>query len=403
MRQGIKLHWLLIGVFLVNFGNSFVWPLTTIYVHNQLHQSLTMAGIVILFYSGANVVGSYYAGDLFDRKNPQRLMLIGLFAAILTMVCLGFFNGWPAYPIMLSLVGFFNGWLVTLHNSYGTIIQGHNGRLVFNMIYFANNLGMVIATSIVGPIYEHFHNQVGPLFLMTALLYSFFSIIVVRFYHVDRTLAKQSSDSKPRPAKEKAVTANATLPKPNLAIIWILCISLAIIWVMYTQWSSNLSVYVTSMGISMTKYSLLWTINGLMVVIIQPIMNYANQYLKNDYLKVAFGMTTISLSFLTLIFGRSYPWFILGMVVLTLGEIFVFPTVPAIINQLSSNEVKGHYQGILNAFISIGKAIGPVIGGLIIEQWSYHSLFIGCLFGSAVIVIFTQLTTQKIKRKTTEY
>lgn len=400
MRKGIKLQWLLIGVFLVNFGNSFVWPLTTIYVHNQLHQSLTMAGIVILFYSGANVVGSYYAGNLFDRHNPQRLMLIGLVSAILTMVILGFFNGWPTYPILLTLVGFFNGWLVTLHNSYGTMVQGQNGRLVFNMIYFANNLGMVIATSIVGPLYEHFHNQVGPLFLMTALLYSFFILIVVRFYHVDKPIADKSDQASEQP--EKAFVEK-TMPKPNLAIIWILSGSLAIIWVMYTQWSSNLSVYITGMGISMTKYSLLWTVNGLMVVIIQPIMNYANQYLRNDYLKVAFGMTTIALSFITLIFGRSYPWFVLGMVVLTLGEIFVFPTIPAIINQLSPTEVKGHYQGILNALISVGKAMGPVIGGLIIEQWSYHTLFIGCLIGSVIIVIFTQLTTQKIKSKTTEY
>lgn len=398
MKKGIKLQWLLIGVFLVNFGNSFVWPLTTVYVHNQLHQSLTVAGIVILFYSGANVVGSYLAGNLFDRHNPQMLMILGLIAAILTMVVLVVSNGWPMYPIMLTLVGFFNGWLVTLHNSYGTLIQGHDGRLVFNMIYFANNLGMVIATSVVGPLYEHFHNQVGPLFLMTAVLYAFFILIVLRFYRVKREPITTASDH-PQFKRNR----DLVMPRPNLAIIWILCGSLAIIWIMYTQWSSNLSVYITGMGISMTKYSLLWTVNGLMVVIIQPIMNYVNRYLQNDYLKIYFGMTTIALSFLTLIFGRSYIWFVLGMVVLTLGEIFVFPTIPAIINQLSPNEAKGHYQGILNALISLGKAMGPVIGGMIIEQWSYHLLFIGCLIGSVFIVLFTQITTQRVKGKTTEY
>lgn len=104
MKKGIKLHWLLFGVFLVNFGNSFVWPLTTVYIHDQLHQSLTIAGLVILCYSGANVVGSYIAGILFDRYNPRTLMLEGLVGAIATMFILVWRSGWPIYPIMLTLI-----------------------------------------------------------------------------------------------------------------------------------------------------------------------------------------------------------------------------------------------------------------------------------------------------------
>ena len=38
-RQGIELKWLLLGMFLGSIGNSFVWPLTTIYMHQQLHES----------------------------------------------------------------------------------------------------------------------------------------------------------------------------------------------------------------------------------------------------------------------------------------------------------------------------------------------------------------------------
>ena len=163
MNKGIKLHWLLIGVFLVNFGNSFVWPLTTVYIHDQLHQSLTIAGLVILCYSGANVVGSYIAGILFDRYNPRTLMIEGLIGAVITMFVLVWKSNWPIYPVMLTLVGFFNGWLVTLHNSYGTMVKGHDGRFVFNMIYFSNNLGMVFATSVVGTLYQLVRNHVGPL------------------------------------------------------------------------------------------------------------------------------------------------------------------------------------------------------------------------------------------------
>ena len=103
-RQGVELKWLLFGMFLGSIGNSFVWPLTTIYIHDQLHESLTVSGIVLLFYSGANVVGSYISGMLFDRANPRKLMIGGTLLATIVMAIMIFFNGWPIYGILLQLL-----------------------------------------------------------------------------------------------------------------------------------------------------------------------------------------------------------------------------------------------------------------------------------------------------------
>lgn len=399
MKKGIKLHWLLIGVFLVNFGNSFVWPLTTVYIHNQLHQSLTIAGLVILCYSGANVIGSYIAGILFDRYNPRSLMILGLICAVATMFTLVWQNGWPMYPIMLTLVGFFNGWLVTLHNSYGTMVTGHDGRFIFNMIYFSNNLGMVFATSIVGPLYQYAHNNVGPLFLLTGLLYLLFILIVIRFYRISVERHHHAAIN----VEEIEKPDTTKLSVPNLATIWAMFIALVIIWITYSQWSSNLSVYVTDHHISMTLYSLLWTINGLMVVVLQPLMNIVNQYIKNDYGKIYLGICGITLSFVVLLFANQYFWFVLGMVVLTLGEITVFPTIPAVVDQLTPRDEKGKYQGLLNAFISFGKAVGPVLGGVIIEVLSYRPLFIICAISLLIVVLITSWILEHNKRHVTEY
>lgn len=399
MQKGIKLHWLLIGVFLVNFGNSFVWPLTTVYIHNQLHQSLTIAGLVIMLYSGANVVGSYIAGILFDRYNPRTLMLEGLVGAIITMFILVWRSGWPMYPIMLTLVGFFNGWLVTLHNSYGTMVKGKDGRYVFNMIYFANNCGMVFATSVVGPLYQFAHNQVGPLFLLTGLLYILFMFIVYFCYRVKvnrQKIAAVDVDEVKHPQEEQ-------LPRANLSIVWILFFALVIIWITYSQWSSNMSVYVTDHGISMTLYSLLWTVNGLMVMILQPMMNVVNQYVKNDYGKIYVGICGIAMSFVVLLFAQQYAWFVVGMVVLTLGEITVLPTIPAVVDQLTPVSEKGKYQGLLNAFISFGKAVGPVLGGMLIETFSYRPLFLTCIGSLIIVVMIVSLVLERNKHHAKQY
>ncbi len=382
-KRELKLQWLLLGAFLTSFGNSFVWPLTTVYIHDQLHQSLTVSGLVLMFFSGANVLGSVLAGSFFDRFRPQRLMAGGLVAAIITMVAMTFQNGWPAYPFLLTLVGFFNGWLLTLLNSFGTRLRGHDGRFIFNMLYFFNNLGMVFGTTIVGPIYEFAHHHVGPLFVITAVLYALFLGVVLRYYQLPKVNTEKISHHQ----------APSQLPKANVEVIWTLCLALMITWLVYVQWSSNMSVYITGKGVSMSLYSLLWTLNGLLVISFQLVINWLNRWIKNDYHYVYFGLMTIALSFGILLIADNYWWFVLGMIILTLGETTAFPMIPAIVNQLTPLNEKGRYQGILNALIAVGKAIGPLAGGMIIEQLSYLPLFEICMgVGLLVTIVVTVVT-----------
>lgn len=74
------------------------------------------------------------------------------------------------------------------------------------------------------------------------------------------------------------------------------------------------------------------------------------------------------------------------MATLTLGEATAFPTIPALINKLSPATVKDKYQGLLTAFVSVGKAIGPLLGGIVIDYYSYHILFEACLL---VLILLT--------------
>lgn len=390
MKREIKLRWLIFGAFLSSIGTSFIWPLTTIYLHNELHKSLTVIGVVLLGYSGTNVVGSYLGGILFDKINPRKLIIWGILIDTVAMATLIFINHWPAYPLLLGIVGFFNGWLTTLVNSLGTLIVSKDGRYVFNMLYFAANLGIVIGTSVVGFLYN---GSVAIMFAITAVLYLLYLIVAILHYYVDTTAIRK---------KSKAQTGKIKINSANMMIMWTLFISLGIIWIMYEQWVSNMSVYVTDMGISMPLYSFLWTINAGLIVVIQALLSWLGHHIKNIYHQVYVGVFFCALSFFILIFAHSYPMFVLAMVVLTIGEATAFPSMPAIVNDLSPVEVKGKYQVLTNAFSSIGKALGPLFGGLIIEGFSYRTLFITCS-ASIVIVDVLILLVVSLKAKQVKF
>lgn len=71
-KRTTKLFWLSIGNLIASIGTSFMWPLTTVYMHNYLHESLTVAGIVLFFNSLSMILGNYAGGYIYDhwKVNP---------------------------------------------------------------------------------------------------------------------------------------------------------------------------------------------------------------------------------------------------------------------------------------------------------------------------------------------
>ncbi len=361
--------------FLNNVGYSCVWPVTTIYMHNQLHQSLVLAGVVLLCYSSANVIGSIAAGSRFDRGHTFGLNLFGQLITLLAVTLLIFMHGWPSYPILLCIFGFGNGWILTLINSIGTIVKKYPSVKVFNQLYLAENIGLVVGTGLTGFIYEQ---GIGWLFVLIAGIYLVSLIIVgIKFAKVE--LHGECSG-------RQTVDASADLTgKRNLFVIVVLLLGLVVVWIMYEQWMSNLAVYLAQFGISTGRYGMLWTINGILIIIFQLLLDWIGRYHATLDLQVILGAFFMAGSFMLLLFATHYGQFVLAMVVLTLGESLLIPGVPAYVNRLSPIVQKGRGQGMVNAFSSIGKAIGPLFGGLIIERLGYFKLFAICTAADLIV------------------
>ena len=92
--------------------------------------------------------------------------------------------------------------------------------------------------------------------------------------------------------------------------------------------------------------------------------NKTNYYLIKGNLKhqMFVGILIFMSSFLVTSFANHFAIFVVGMVILTFGEMFVWPAVPTIANQLAPVGKQGQYQGFVNSASTVGKAFGPFIG-----------------------------------------
>ncbi|WP_424320696.1 MDR family MFS transporter [Lacticaseibacillus chiayiensis] len=397
MAHEIRLRWLLTGALLSSIGMSFIWPLTSIYLHNRLGISLTVIGVVLLLNSLGSVIGSIVGGRLYDQSDPYRLTLFGVGLTGLVLIGLTFWHGWPAYCIWLTLLGIGSGWNITMVNSLGTSLHSKDGRYVFTMLYFAQNVGVVIGTTLVGFVYDI---SVTLLLLIAVILYSlFFMVVLTKF----RPAAKIGRAAQPKENTAKA--KKPFLPSANKLMLTTFFFALLVFWLMYQQWSSNLSVYMTSLGIPLRNYSFLWTLNAALIVVIQLFLNWFNEHVNGIRIiyQILFGLVMVAISFLILITARTYTYFVIAMIALTIGEATASPAIPALVNDLTPRAIKGRYQGFVTSWGSVGRALGPLFGGLVIDWLSYRSLFIIAATGVFTLIAILLLIWLKTQRNLVRY
>ena len=385
MKKEVSFIAVLLGAFFTSFGMSFIWPLTSVYLHDNLHISLTLVGLVLFFNSLASVIGNVVGGLGFDRRNPYYLMLAGGVVMTVTLIVLTLFHQAVPFAICLFFLGLAAGWNGTLVSALGATLKRFDGRYVFNMIYFVQNFGIVIGSSVVGFLYDW--DLRLPFFVSTLISLGFLAVVLIG-YHPLRNLKRATNGRKTDKTKIK-------LPKMNQYLMITLLMMLLITWTMYQQWGSNVSVYMTSLGIPFRYYSVLWTVNAGLILLIQFFIVRYGQYIKNHFMPIYIGILMFAFSFVVLSVAKQYYLFVTAMVLLTIGEALAFPQVPVIVNRITPEGVKGKYLGLVNSFGSAGRAISPLFGGLMIEIFSYRTLFIVAVFFNLAILLVVWLARQK--------
>lgn len=385
-----KQVWLLIIGMLVNVvGSSFLWPLNTIYMNDYLGQSLSMAGFVLMLNAGAGVIGNLVGGVLFDKIGGYWSIFIGSIMSLLALLGLTLWHGWPTYVWFLVLLGFSSGIVFPAMFALVGAIWPEGGRKAFNAIYLAQNLGVAIGPALAGLVASY--NMEAIFSINLAMYVVFFAIAAIGYRGMDKMVDKQE--------QVKSEQAKAASRGPFLALL-LVSTAFFLCWIAYSQWATTLSSYTQAIGLSLKEYSLLWTINGLMILALQPVVSPLIRRWENKIkLQLAFGIIVMMSSFIIILFAEGLTMFAVSMVILTIGEVFVWPAVPTIASQLAPAGRDGFYQGIVNSASTLGKMFGPFIGGIVVDQSGMPALIVILCVLFLIAIIPAMFYDKPIKSK----
>ncbi|EON71617.1 transport protein [Lysinibacillus sphaericus OT4b.31] len=369
-------------------GNSFLWPLNAIYMHDYLGKSLAMAGFVLMLNSAAGVLGNLLGGYLFDRIGGYKSIMLGIVLTIISLIGLTIWHGWPHYVWFLTILGFSGGIVFPGMFALAGAAWPEGGRKAFNSIYLAQNLGVAVGPALAGIVADYRFDYVFMVNLGMYIL--FFFIALVTFKGLDaRSIAPKNVVS-----ESKRITNKA----PFYALL-ILSSSSVLCWLAYSQWSATISSYTQDLGLGLKQYSLLWTINGLLIVIGQPLIApLVKRWEDKLKTQLVFGVILIAISFGIIAFASDFKMFAAAMVVLTFGEMFYTPALPTIANQLAPKGRQGFYQGIMNSAATGGRMIGPLFGGIMVDQFGMIALVSILVFIVLIAIIPCLLYDRPLKR-----
>jgi MFS family permease len=383
--------WLLIVGMAVNMtGSSFLWPLNTIYIHDHLGKSLSVAGLVLMLNNAASVIGNLIGGSLYDKIGGYKSVLLGVGTTLLALICLCLWNCWPEYIIFLGVIGLGTGIIFPSMYAMAGSVWREGGRKAFNALYVAANLGVAIGSALGGFVADYSFQYI---FIANTIMYLIFLCLAVFGYRGIKIVHDKKGKDSPQMIKSHT-------QKINLHALLILCIGYLLSWAAYVQWSTTISAYIQELHISLKQYGFLWTINGALIVLGQPLIKvFIKYFAKSLKIQMIMGMVVFMGSFLVAAYAHAFLGFVAGMVILTVGEMFVWPAVPTVAFNLAPKGREGFYQGMVNSTATGGRMIGPLAGGMLVDHYGMSMLFIAMIVLFVISIFTTMVYDHNLKGK----
>ena len=366
--------WILISaVFTMRIGQFMVLPFFAIIVTQHFHGSPVVAGWVVGIGPLCYALASFNSGHLTDKYGAKKVILWSLVFGSVGFLVMYYQHSIMAFLFVSIVLGISRSAFSAASRAYIFLVVAERMRtLAFGINYIAINVGFG-AGLLIGTLYAA-HNS-DNLFLMAAIVYGVLVAVLIFILPNIRV-----------DAKNILVTLGETIRTifKDRRLLY-LVLALIVVWIAYAQTDSVLPIYLAHSGKNgVLTFAKVIAVNAVIASLLQPFMSKIMSRV-NFMTQIYVALTLMILSYICYVELSSIHWLMIGMAILTLGEIIFLPLVDVWIGRLASKERAGSYYAAGNFFM-LGNAFGPVLGGWVYEHYSFKLVYILCAIITLAIV-----------------
>jgi predicted MFS family arabinose efflux permease len=165
------------------------------------------------------------------------------------------------------------------------------------------------------------------------------------------------------------VSFRSILPTADDRAFLVFAVLSLLVFIVAGQLGSTLSIFaVDRVGFSTAQYGLLLTLNGLIVIFFQYPMTLALKRIAK-FRALMLGSLLYGLGYLSLGWITQFGWALGAMAIITTGEIISSPVQLSVIGELAPQDQRGRYMGLFGLSETTGVAIGPLLGGILLDAF----------------------------------
>jgi MFS family permease len=344
-------------------GQSLIWPFLTIYIRERIDVPLTTITLLFTLQSIAGFAATALLGPLMDHVGRKKPMIAGLVASGLTLLLMSQATALWHWAVLLPLYGMVNTvFRIGSYSMIADVVAPERRAEVYALLRMGDNLGIT-----VGPALGGFLVSIGYALSYTAAAATQFVLATFVGMIIHETLpARSKVDERPEQLPAfKVMGYSAMAHDHKFLAVWALYILVQIANAMVFV---LLGVYVKeNFAISEEQFGLIIGMNAAMVVVFQ----YGATRLTDRHpalAMMALGALFYTLGMAAFALSQAFAGFLLGMIILTIGEMMFVPTGTALVSNMAPPDMRARYIGLFSQSFRIGSGIGPVLGGFLNDR-----------------------------------
>jgi len=359
--------WMLGLVMLINRSGTMVLPFLGIYLTSALGFSLKEAGIILSCFGVGSMAGSFLGGWLTDKFGSFYIQFLSLvIGGILFIIVAGISDFYTLAIGIFILSTVAESFRPANSSSVAFYARPENISRAFSLNRMAINLGFSVGPAIGG--------------LLAAISFKWLFIADgttciaagLFFFFYFRNVKGHQPSAKSNVVVEDVKYKNAYQDRRFLGFI-VLTASFATI---FFQLFVSLPLYFRDVyHLSEGKIGGLIAFNGVIVFGLEMVMVYILSHRVKINTLIAIGLILIGAGFAVLNTIDHPGILVVGMIILSIAEIFAMPFMLTYAVQRSGISNRGSYMGLYSFAYSTGHVLSPLISTWIIDKHGFVPLW----------------------------
>lgn len=353
--------WMLTLVTLINRAGTMVIPFVTIYMKEELSFTYTQAGLVMLCFGLGSVLGGLSGGFLANKIGHYRVMVISLFLTGVAFVLLQYLETFMGLCfgifITMLIADTFRPAMFVAVNAYS---KAENKTRSITLIRLAINLGFAAGPVIAGLAIATM--GYSSLFWIDGVTCVLAGILLLSVLNPKKSIVLDK-DENPNP---KSVWRDFST--------WIFLIAMVIFGFVFLQYFSTIPLYYREVHkLSELEVGLLMGLNGGFIFLFEmPLVKWLDgaKWRKTTLMVAGAGLT--GLSIIVLNTGIFTTILVIGILLMTVGEMIAFPYSNSWIMERAKRGRIGSYMSLYTMTFGFSHVFGHFTGMRLIEKFGYN-------------------------------